>query len=121
VIYDDPSALESLVNLHRSYEYDVRGYFSAEQFLQASQPEKNSCIISDVHMRRMSGLELLQHLKSSGCDTPIILITGNFEGLSESFYLKHGAIGLLRKPVDTDALVELIRSVLPEPENARSP
>ena len=64
----------------------------------------------------MSGLSLLQHLKSSDRDVPIVLITGNTDGLSEAYCLKHSAIGSFRKPIGVDALVELIRFVLSEPD-----
>jgi DNA-binding NtrC family response regulator len=76
----------------------------------------SSCIISDVETWRMSGLRLLQHLKSSDRDVPIVLITGNPDGLSEAYCLKHGAIGSFRKAIGVDALVELIRFVLSEPD-----
>ena len=64
----------------------------------------------------MSGLGLLQYLKSSDRDVSIVLIAGYLDGLSEAFYLKDGAIGFFRKPIGVDALVELIRFVLSEPD-----
>jgi FixJ family two-component response regulator len=59
----------------------------------------------------MSGLELLQFLKKRNCAVPVIIITGKSRAQSESFYLESGAVGFFRKPVDGDALVELISSV----------
>ena len=61
----------------------------------------------------MSGLDLLQYLKNSGCVVPVIIITGKPSARSEAFYLESGAIGFFRKPVDGDALLELIGSVCP--------
>ena len=72
---------------------------------------RTSCIITDVEMRQMSGLGLLQHLKNSNCTVPVIIITGKPSARSEAFYLENGAVGFFRKPVDGDALVELIGSV----------
>jgi FixJ family two-component response regulator len=69
------------------------------------------CIIADIEMRKMSGLGLLQHVRSSNCAVPVVIITGKPSENSEAFYLERGAIGFFRKPVDGDALVDLIGSV----------
>ena len=111
VIDDDLRVLESLVNLLASFGYEADSYLSAEQFLGSNSLSKTSCIITDVEMRKMSGLDLLQHLKSSNCAVPVIIITGKPSPRSETFYLESGAIGFFRKPVDGDALLELIGSV----------
>lgn len=116
VIDDNPRVLESLVNLLASYGYETRRYISAEQFLQAGGPGKSSCIIADIEMGQMSGLGLTEHLRRSDCDVPIILITGNPSARSEAFYRERGATAFFRKPVDGDALVEVIRSVWSRPE-----
>jgi FixJ family two-component response regulator len=84
---------------------------SAEQFLKSGTLSRTSCIITDVEMRQMSGLGLLQHLKTSNCTVPVIIITGKPSARSEAFYLERGAVGFFRKPVDGEALVELIGSV----------
>jgi FixJ family two-component response regulator len=111
VIDDDLRVLESLVNLLRSFGYNAESYQSAEEFLGSDALSRTSCIITDVEMRRMSGLGLLQHLKSSNSTVPVIIITGKPSARSEAFYLESGAVGFFRKPVDGDALVELIGSV----------
>ena len=111
VIDDDLRVLESLVNLLASFEYKAESYKSAEQFLGSGALSRTSCIITDVEMRQMSGLGLLQHLKNSNCTVPVIIITGKPSARSEAFYLERGAAGFFRKPVDGDALVELIDSV----------
>ena len=111
VIDDDLRVLESLVNLLRSFGYSVESYKSAEQFLESGTLSRTSCIVTDVEMRQMSGLGLLQYLKTSNCTVPVIIITGKPSARSETFYLERGAVGFFRKPVDGDALVELIGSV----------
>jgi len=108
VIDDDLRVLESLVNLLASFGYEADSYTSAEQFLGSNRLSTTSCIITDVEMRQMSGLDLLQHLKGSDCAVPVIIITGKPSPRSETFYLEKGAIGFFRKPVDGDALLELI-------------
>jgi FixJ family two-component response regulator len=111
VIDDDLRVLESLVNLLRSFGYSAESYKSAEQFLESCTLSRTCCIVTDVEMRKMSGLGLLQQLKNSNCAVPIIIITGKQSARSEAFYLENGAVGFFRKPVDGDALVELIGSV----------
>jgi FixJ family two-component response regulator len=115
VIDDDPRVVESLVNLLAAYGYPAQSYVSAEQFLIAGGPGKSSCVIADVEMPQMSGLGLLEHLKASDCDVPMILITGKPSVRSEEFYRERGAIGFFRKPVDGDTLVELICSICRQP------
>ena len=111
VIDDDLRVLESLVNLLASFGYKAESYKSAEQFLGSGELYQTSCIITDVEMRQMSGLGLLQYLKNSNSTVPVIIITGKPSERSEAFYLEKGAVGFFRKPVDGDALVELIGSV----------
>jgi FixJ family two-component response regulator len=111
VIDDDCRVLESLVNLLSSFGYNSESYKSAEQFLESDKLSHTCCIITDVEMRQMSGLSLLQYLQDSKCEVPVIIITGKPSERTEAFYLGHGAVGFFRKPVDGDALVELIGSV----------
>jgi len=111
VIDDDLRVLESLVNLLASFGYNAESYKSAEQFLTSGTLSQTCCIITDVEMRQMSGLGLLQYLKNRNCAVPVIIITGKPSARSEAFYLENGAVGFFRKPVDGDALVELIGSV----------
>ena len=111
VIDDDPRVLESLVNLLSSFGYSTQPYESAEQFLKSDTLSRSNCIITDVEMRQMSGLDLLQFLKNINSTVPVIIITGKPSDRSETFYLENGAVGFFRKPVDAEALVELIDSV----------
>jgi FixJ family two-component response regulator len=111
VIDDDPRVLESLANLLSSFGYGAETYKSAEQFLKSCILSRINCIITDVEMRQMSGLGLLQYLKNSNCTVPVIIVTGKPSERSEAFYLENGAVGFFRKPVDGEALVELIGSV----------
>jgi FixJ family two-component response regulator len=111
VIDDDLRVLESLVNLLASFGYHAESYKSAEHFLGSGSLSRTSCIITDVEMRQMSGLGLLQYLKNSNYTVPVIIISGKPSERSEAFYLESGAAGFFRKPVDGDALVELIGSV----------
>ena len=111
VIDDDLRVLESLINLLASCGYSPKGYCSAEEFLESGGLQKSSCVITDVEMRQMSGLGLLQHINSTASSFPVIIITGKPSEKSELFYLEKGAVGFLRKPVDGDALINLLKGV----------
>jgi FixJ family two-component response regulator len=109
VIDDDPRVLESLVNLFASYGYKAESYLSAEQFLGCGGLSRSSCIVADVQLPRLTGLGLLQYVKNSNVSVPVVIMTGKPSENTEAFYLERGAIGFFRKPVDGDALVDLIR------------
>ena len=111
VIDDDLRVLDSLINLLTSCGYQAEGYGSAEEFLDSGGLQKSSCVITDVEMRQMSGLGLLHHIKSTKNPLPVVIITGKPSEDSESFYLEEGAVGFFRKPVDGDALVDLLKEV----------
>jgi FixJ family two-component response regulator len=111
VIDDDLRVLESLINLLASCGYKAEGYCSAEEFLESGGLQKNSCVITDVEMGQMSGLGLLHHINSIESPLPVVIITGKPSENSASFYLERGAVGFFRKPVDGDALVDLLESV----------
>jgi FixJ family two-component response regulator len=111
VIDDDLRVLESLINLLASCGYTAEGYCSAEEFLESGGLEKSSCVITDVEMRQMSGLRLLRHIHSTASALPVVIITGKPSEKSESFYLERGAVGFFRKPVDGDALVDLLEGI----------
>ncbi|WP_211460528.1 response regulator transcription factor [Collimonas silvisoli] len=110
VIDDDDRVRESLHNLLTSYGYRAEAYASAELFLASDGLSKSLCIVADVQMRdrKMSGLALLQYVRSSHSDIPVIIITGKPSAYSEAFYLDRGANGFFRKPIDGQALMALI-------------
>ena len=111
IVDDDLRVLESLVNLLASFGYEAESYKSAEQFLKSGTLSRTCCIVTDVEMPQMSGLGLLRYLKNNNCAVPVIIITGKPSAQSEEFYLEVGAVGFFRKPVDGDALLELIGSL----------
>ena len=112
IIDDDFPVLESLQNLLASFGYRSETYLSAEDFLQSDGPSHSDCIVTDVHMPKMNGLELLQRLRNSGCEVPVIVVTGKPSVDPEDYYLGRGANGFFRKPVDGQALVTLIDRLL---------
>jgi FixJ family two-component response regulator len=111
VIDDDLRVRESLANFLASFGYAAVSYESAEHFLESDRLSRVCCIITDVQMRQMSGFDLLRHLKRSNCAIPVIIITGKPAEGSAAFYLENGPAGFFKKPVDGNALVELLGTV----------
>jgi FixJ family two-component response regulator len=120
VIDDDDRVRESLHNLLASYGYNAETYASAELFLASDGPSTSHCIIADVQMRKrqMTGLELLQRVRSNQSDVPVIMITGKPSAKSEAFYLDKGANAFFRKPIDGQTLVTLIDHLLARPASS---
>jgi FixJ family two-component response regulator len=112
VIDDDTSLCAALVGLVRSLGYEARGFASAEEFLGAGEVPSCACIISDIHMPGMNGIELKHYLTARNWPVPTIMITGRLErGLEESVFAS-GAIGLLTKPFDAGALIAYLDRAL---------
>jgi len=116
VIDDDPRVLESLLNFLASCGYQAESYLSAEQFLGSGGLSRCMCIVADIELPKMSGVGLLHHIRSSNCAVPVVIITGKPSEDSGTFYLERGALGFFRKPVDCEALVDLIGSVCSRPD-----
>src|ERR1700709_1505815 len=77
VIDDDASVRAATENLLSSHGYLVRTFASAEDYLQSAQPDDSSCVVADVQMSGMSGLDLLVHVRTRGNDVPFIFITAS--------------------------------------------
>lgn len=112
VIDDDDSFRSALVEALRSLDYDARGFESAEGFIAADGKRACDCVITDIHMPGMSGLDLKQLLAARGATTPVILITARAEPGLEAQAAGAGAVCLLRKPFVTDDLIDCLERVL---------
>jgi FixJ family two-component response regulator len=112
VIDDDVSVGAAIDNLLSSHGYLVHTFASAEEFLRSAQRDVSSCIISDVQMGPMSGLDLLAQMRSRGDTTPFIFITAFPEESIRARALKAGAIGFLTKPFAGPALVNGVETAL---------
>jgi FixJ family two-component response regulator len=105
IIDDDASIRAGLSNLVRSLGYMVSTFASAEEFLQSVQLHNTWCVIADVRMPGMSGVQLQSHLRSQGYAVPFILITAVPEESARNQALHDGAICFLTKPFDEDVLI----------------
>ena len=112
VVDDDDSFRLAIVGALRSLGYAVQGYVSGEEFFAANGAQSSDCVITDLHMGGMSGLELIRLLPAQGSNVPTIIVTARPEPGLEAKAAAAGAICLLAKPFDTDALIGCIRKAL---------
>src|SRR5215470_4185608 len=112
IIDDDDSMRSAVVALVRSAGYDARGFASAEEFLASGEVKSSACIITDIQMPGMSGIELKQHLMASQNAVPVIMITARHDPDLEGKARACGAACFLRKPFDADLLIGCVESAL---------
>jgi two-component system response regulator FixJ len=112
VIDDDDAARDALTFLLSSANFLVRAYESAKTFFTDIPTTGTDCIITDVRMPEISGLELLRRLKSSGIDCPVIVITGQADVPVAVEALKLGALDFIEKPYDAEVLLGAVRFAL---------
>jgi two-component system response regulator FixJ len=112
VIDDDDALRESLSFLLRTAQIDVVSYPSATTFLDALPDVHASCVITDVRMPEMSGIDLLRRLKELKIDVPVIVITGHGDVPLAVEAMKVGASDFLEKPFDDEVLLASVRSAL---------
>jgi FixJ family two-component response regulator len=112
VIDDDASVRAATNNLLSSHGYIVRTFTSAEDFLRSPQPDDSTCVVADVQMPGMSGLELLNYVRTRGNDVPFIFITAFPDESVRARALKVGAICFLAKPFAGPGLISCIETAL---------
>jgi two-component system response regulator FixJ len=112
VVDDDRVLLDSLDVLLGIEGYAVRKYASARIFLEASWQCANGCIVTDVHMAEMTGLELLAEIGHRRNSVPVIVMTGRADAQLKLAAMKLGAFDFLTKPFDADALMASIDAAL---------
>lgn len=112
VIDDDEAVRESLEFLLRSAKVQVRTYASAMAFLETSSGLKSGCIITDVRMPGIDGIELLRRLRQQDVQVPVIVVTGHGDVPLAVEAMKIGAADFLEKPFDDDVLLASVRSAL---------
>lgn len=112
VIDDDVAVRQSMAFLLSTAGYAVRVHESAIAFLQALPDSEDGCVVTDIRMPGMDGLELQGHLKSMKGGLPVIVITGHGDIALAVQAMKAGAIDFIEKPFDDDVLLAAIRSAL---------
>jgi FixJ family two-component response regulator len=112
VIDDDESFRVALVDSLSSLGYRACGFGSAEEFIAGEGAEPYDCVITDIHMPGMSGFDLKRRLLARNSSVPVIMITGHAEPGLEGRAAAIGAVCLLRKPFEADALTDCLRRAL---------
>jgi FixJ family two-component response regulator len=112
VVEDDRFFRESMKRLLRSLRYAVEAFPSAADFLASPHLTETACLIADVHMPAMTGVELYRHLIKAGRRIPTILVTGYSNDDERASALNDGVVCYLRKPVDEEYLKQCLRAVL---------
>ena len=116
IIDDDEGLRESLAFLLRSAAFEVKSFESAKAFLDVLPDAAPGCVITDVRMPDMSGIELLRRLKELKIGVPVIVITGHGDIALAVEAMKIGAADFFEKPFDDDLLVASVRAVLRQRE-----
>ena len=115
IVDDDPSICEATISLLKANGFKTRSFCSALEFLNCPQLEETSCLILDVRLSGMSGLELQRHLAQESRRIPIIFVTAHGTPESREEAMRAGAIAFLSKPFSEEALLNSIRLALEKP------
>jgi FixJ family two-component response regulator len=105
VVEDDASFRMALVESLSELGYGARGFSSAEEFIAEDGDQSCDCLITDIHLTGMNGFELKRLLTRRGSTKPVIMITAQTDPALETKALAFGAMCLLRKPIEADALI----------------
>ena len=112
VVDDDEGVRESLGSLIRSVGFGVKAFASAEEFLSSDHPRVADCLVLDVRMQGMNGLELQRRLVASHCGIPVIFISAHGDEEVRARALREGAVDFLLKPFSEEALLNAIHTAL---------
>jgi FixJ family two-component response regulator len=112
IVDDDESVRRSLGRLVRTLHYETSQFSSAEAFLASLSASRPSCVLMDLHLPRLNGLETLERLCESGRSPPVIIMTGFDEPGTRERCLNAGAVDYMTKPIEVASLCAVIDRVL---------
>ncbi len=112
IVDDDESVRKAIKRLVESVELRAEDFASAEDFLSSGRALYSACLILDLRLPGMSGLELQSKLVASNCHVPIIFITAHGDGQERTRALEAGAVNFLQKPFSEDALFSAIKKAM---------
>jgi FixJ family two-component response regulator len=110
IIDDNESMQDSLGDLIESGGFETQCFGSAKAFLESDLRGRAACMIVDIRMPNMSGLELQARLKQEGCNIPVIFITAFDDAETRAQAMREGAVGFLTKPFDHQMLLKMVRN-----------
>ena len=119
IVDDDPSVLKGLSRLLRSAGWETATYASPEEFVARHDPAAPGCLLLDVAMPGVDGLELQQQLADAGCPLPIVFITGHADVPMSVRAMRAGALNLLTKPIDDQELLKAVTEAVEKDRLAR--
>lgn len=117
IVDDDPAVRDSMQQLLESIGFTVETYGSGESFLEQASPLEGACVLLDLKLPGLNGLEVLEALAERPYDTSVILITGYGDEATRARALRAGAMAMLQKPVRDELLLRTIQRVLKLREN----
>src|SRR5436309_4171026 len=112
ILDDDDSMRTALQGLLKAVGLPAQAFASAEEFLKSGQQQQTACLIADIRMPGMSGLELQAKLNAERCRIPTIFITAHGDTKMRMQALRAGAVEFLAKPFDDEILLESVRAAL---------
>jgi FixJ family two-component response regulator len=112
IVDDDDLMRTALVGLLKSANLLAQAFASAEEFLKSGSQHDTACLITDIRMPGMSGLELQAHLNADHCRIPTIFITAHGDAKMRMQAMRAGAVEFLAKPFDDEALLESVRAAM---------
>jgi FixJ family two-component response regulator len=112
IVDDDDSMRSALQGLLKAVGLPAQAFASGEEFLNSGQQRQTACLIADIRMPGMSGLELQAKLNAEQCRIPTIFITAHGDARLRMQALRAGAVEFLAKPFDDEALLESVRGAL---------
>ncbi len=112
VVDDDDAALESLLLLLKVNGLPARGFTSAPSMLAATEPEARGCLVTDLKMPEMDGVQLIRELRARGSGLPVIVVTGHADVSRAVDAMKAGAAEFIEKPFEAEHILRLIRGCL---------
>ena len=111
IVDDDDVVREAMKSLMRSLGYNASTFGSADEFLKSEQVSNTSCLITDLHMPELSGVELQDRLIAQGHRIPIIFITGRPDDIARTRAMNAGAVGFLSKPIRHEHLIGCLEAL----------
>ena len=112
IVDDDDSMRSALQGLLKAVGLPAQAFASGEEFLKSGHRHQTACLIADIRMPGMSGLELQAHLNADRCRIPIIFITAHGDEKMRMQALRAGAVEFMAKPFNDEALLESVRAAL---------
>jgi RNA polymerase sigma factor (sigma-70 family) len=112
VVDDDAAVRRALERLIKSVGLDVETFASAQEFLQRDPPDRPACVVTDIRMPGLSGLDLQKELADANLSMPIVFMTGHGTVPMSVRAMKAGAVDFLQKPVDEQVLLDAIHQAL---------